>query len=115
MPDIQAVAPVDLAEGLQRAGNDRAFYKELLEMLVADLPRQAAEMRTALERGDLEALRRTAHAVKGAAASLAAGTARELAFQIETFARSGRPDGIAPLITDLEQEGERLRAFAGEL
>ena len=67
------------------------------------------EGRGAVERGDLEALRRAAHSLKNSGSTLGAlrlcGTAREL----EALARSGTADGAAPLLDRAEAQLEEAR------
>ena len=105
------VCPVDLAEGLARAGDDREFYRELLELFLEDARQRLTLLESALAAGDLREVAATAHSIKGAAANLAAGRAREIAYAIESGGRAGNRAGLAVLTGDLATEIERVAAF----
>jgi HPt (histidine-containing phosphotransfer) domain-containing protein len=105
------VCPVDLADGLARAGDDREFYRELLDLFLADARQRLAQLEAALGTGDLKEVAATAHSIKGAAANLAAGRAREIACAIESRGRAGDGTGLAALSGDLAAEIERVAAF----
>jgi two-component system sensor histidine kinase/response regulator len=55
-------------------------------------------LRQALENGDVESLKNTAHKLKGAAANIGAGRAAELCGQLEDLARSEKKGDPAPLV-----------------
>jgi CheY-like chemotaxis protein/anti-sigma regulatory factor (Ser/Thr protein kinase) len=101
-------APVfDRAGLLLRLEQDEALLEELVSLFVAEAPLQVQRLLAALRVGDSEGVRRHAHQLKGAAASVGAEALRDLAMQIE--AASG-PDlseasGLAQGLI------EALRAF----
>ncbi|NJN65073.1 MAG: Hpt domain-containing protein [Acidobacteria bacterium] len=104
-------SPVDVAEGLARAGQDREFFKELLEMLSEDAPAKLADIRALLAAsrpGDVAA---PAHSLKGAAANLSAVGVMSVAKQIEDAARKGVHGELSLLADQLEREIDRLLAF----
>ncbi len=105
------VCPVDLADGLARAGDDRAFYRELLDLFLDDARQRLVHLETALSAGDLTQVASTAHSIKGAAANLAAERARALAWAIESRARAGDSAGLAELAGELAAELERVADF----
>lgn len=106
------LCPVDLADGLARAGDDREFYRELLDLFIEDASQRLVQLESALSAGDLKEVAATAHSLKGAAANLAAGRAREIAYAIESRGRAGDGAGLAELAGDLGTEIERVAAFA---
>ncbi|MCU0229872.1 MAG: Hpt domain-containing protein [Acidobacteria bacterium] len=106
------VCPVDVADGLSRAGDDRAFYRELLDLFLEDTRQRLGQLEMAVSAGDLEQVADVAHSIKGAAASLAAERARALAWSIESRGRAGDGAGLAALTRDLAAEIERVAAFA---
>ncbi len=103
--------PVDLEEGLARAGDDREFYKELLEIFLDDVPERMKLLRNALKDGDGEQVARAAHAIKGAAANLSATQIFETALQLEQWGREGQLDQSAASIASLDEALVELRAF----
>lgn len=107
--------PVDLDDGLARAGDDLDFYKELIDMFLEDIPERLEELRQAAGAPDPTRLANLAHGIKGAAANLSANAARDAAFQIEMKGKSGDLDGVLPIILRLEDEVQRLAEFAATL
>lgn len=105
------VCPVDLADGLARAGDDRVFYRELLDLFLDDARQRLVQLESALSAGDLAQVASTAHSIKGAAANLAAERARALAWAIESRGRAGDSTGLAERAGELAAELERVAAF----
>ncbi len=105
------LCPVDLADGLARAGDDRAFYRELLDLFLEDARQRLDQLESALSAGDLAQVASTAHSIKGAAANLAAERARSLAWAIESRGRAGDSAGLAEFAGELAAELERVAAF----
>jgi HPt (histidine-containing phosphotransfer) domain-containing protein len=96
-------------EGLMdRVDGDLELMGDLIDLFNSECPRLIGEMQTAAERGDLEAVRKSAHAFKGAVGNFSQSGAFIAAGRIEQLAASGdRPRAVA-LITDLEHEAQRL-------
>lgn len=105
--------PVDLADGLSRAGDDCEFYRELLELFLDDARGRLATLKRALAAPNLAEVTMAAHSIKGAAANLSAGRARDLAFAIEQGARNGNATGLDDIVGQLAAEVERIARFAG--
>lgn len=82
---------------------------EIVELFVADAPRQLAALEAAAQRGDLPALERAAHAFKGAAGGVAAMRVARLAGQLESDARGGDRARIGELIVGLTRETRQAR------
>jgi signal transduction histidine kinase/DNA-binding response OmpR family regulator/HPt (histidine-containing phosphotransfer) domain-containing protein/uncharacterized protein YigA (DUF484 family) len=109
-PPPPGEGPLDLAAALDRVEGDTALLGQLGELLRAALPVQRAALRRALERGDTEALVRTAHQLRGALAALGAEPARRMAEALEAGARSPLGDA-GPALLALEGELDRLDAL----
>jgi HPt (histidine-containing phosphotransfer) domain-containing protein len=105
--DVVAI-PLDLEDGLARAGGELEFYRELLDLLLEDVPPRIGELRSAIGAGDPERVARTAHAIKGAAANLSAHPLRDAAYKLEMKGREGRAAGLEPFVAELEAEFARL-------
>lgn len=101
-------APLDVDEGLARAGGERDFYRELLDLLLQDVPTRLAELRAALAANQADRVARAAHTIKGAAANLSAHPLRDAAFRVEQCGRSGELAACPALLRDLEAEFGRL-------
>ena len=91
-----------LAELLATVGDDPVFVGEVVDAFLADAPRQVAAMRTALAAGDLAALGRAAHTLKGNGRDLGATGLAEIARTIEEQARAGDVTDAGPRIDAAE-------------
>ena len=89
---------------LARVAGDRQLLRELAEIFVAESPAMVEKMRVAINCGDAEALRKAAHAFKGAVANLSAGRAVAAAQRLEEMGRNGRLAKAAGAFARLEKE-----------
>lgn len=112
MKDAIATCPVNLEDALARAGDDRDFFKELLELFISDVDDRLRDLQQAAESGDVGQVRSIAHSLKGAAANLSAEDVRQAAWEIESRSRSGDISGLGPLVVTLRGEVKRLIDFA---
>jgi HPt (histidine-containing phosphotransfer) domain-containing protein len=64
------------------------LLRELAELFLEDSPHRLFEIRKALDSGDMDALRRSAHTLKGSAGSLCGKRTAELALRLEELADS---------------------------
>jgi PAS domain S-box-containing protein len=81
--------PFASAALLERFAGDRQFLQELVGLFRADSPKRMREIRDAIGRGDAEALRQAAHALKGSVANFFAADAVEAARKLEQAGRAG--------------------------
>lgn len=93
-----------------QAEGEPDIVTELIDMFLADLPSRVAGLRQAVEAGDAPAARRTAHLLKGAAATLGATGLAGLCDYIETTARAGTVTAAAELLDDIDAESARCSA-----
>jgi CheY-like chemotaxis protein/HPt (histidine-containing phosphotransfer) domain-containing protein len=97
----------------RRAGNrlhgDRRLLRELVTIFRAESPALMAAIRKAHARGNTDALRQAAHALKGALGTLDAPRAFAAANQLEDTARRGDRAGIESAVDGLEREMIALR------
>lgn len=108
-------ANMDRAAALRRMQGDEELLSELASVFLEDYPRQIAAIRNSLAPRDAATLQREAHALKGAAATLAAPHVSAAAQRLESLAAdhdwSQVEAGIAALeatITDLDGELRNL-------
>ncbi len=106
---------LDLEDGLDRAGGDLEFYKELIGMFLEDTPLRLTEITDAIARGDAAAVGSVAHGIKGAAANLSALAIRDTAYALESLGRSGSLAGAPELADQLAHEIRRLTDLAPTL
>ena len=88
-----STAPVDWERLMLIADNDRDFAGELVQLFIESGDSVLRDIREALERGDMAALGRAAHSLKGSSANMCASLASEAAAQLESAARARRRSG----------------------
>jgi len=116
-----AVAHVSLDDGalgnLRDLGGDE-FLGEVIEAFLADAPALLATLRSSLESGNSEELRRAAHTLKSNGATLGAAGFADLCRTLEQRAKEGELDGASELVDRIEQEyrplEEALAALGSE-
>jgi PAS domain S-box-containing protein len=115
-PVHRAVAPARLADevtfdekaALARAGGDRDLLRELVQIFLADAPKLMSRARKAVKTADAEAVRRAAHALKGAVGTLCAPCVQRAAEQLEALGRDGEVGAADAACTTLASEMARL-------
>jgi PAS domain S-box-containing protein len=111
----------DRVAALARVGEDAKLLNSLAGIFRKDLPGWVRDLRTGLERGDANQLRRTAHTLKGAALTLAAKESAAAALRLETLGRAGdltsasAQQAAADALAQLEQALDRLASALAEL
>ncbi len=100
--------PADLEELVNRLGGDRACLAELIDIFLDDARARTDEVRR--EEGNLAALRRVAHTLKGAAGNLCAMAASRAAAQLEAAAARGDQPSAGAARLALLDEMNRLIA-----
>ena len=103
--------PLDLEDALPRVDGDKAFLASLLELFEEDYAERAASLANALARGDLGAVSRLGHAIKGASANLGLPFLRECASNLETSAKSGDAEAAKTGFSSLEREFRKLKEY----
>ena len=83
---------LDIADALKRLGGNRKLLKKLLINFADDYSEEPQTIRNALDRGEMEYIRRTAHTIKGVAGNLGADKLSEVAAELEAASVNGSPD-----------------------
>jgi HPt (histidine-containing phosphotransfer) domain-containing protein len=65
-------AVLDVADALDRLGNDEELLREIIQIYAEDSPHMLEQIHAAAANGDARALQRAAHSLKGLAATLSA-------------------------------------------
>ena len=89
---------------LERLGGDEELARQLVELFVAECPRMMAAVRESVESGDVEQIRRAAHAFKGSVGNFTDGAPMTTAFELEQTGRAGSIDDAPAVLRRLEQE-----------
>jgi HPt (histidine-containing phosphotransfer) domain-containing protein len=111
-----ALDPTVLAELRQfQAEGEPDIMQELAEAFQFETPPLLEALRQAVAEGQPGQLRRAAHNLKGSSQNLGARTMAALSAELETIGKSGTVEGVAGLVTRLEQEYQRVcQALASE-
>lgn len=100
-------SPAALAD---RLGGDADLARELVDIFLAEYPVLVQAIRTAIDHGDGPAVRRAAHALRGAIANFIDDGPTATALAIEQAGESSRLDAVPPLLRQLEREIHALAA-----
>ena len=111
-PDRSSEAtPLILEEFSERCMGNPAIATVLLEKFEAQLHLDLEEMGQGLASGDGDRIACAAHALKGAAAAVAATAVRRAAAEVETLARDNRLDQLTTALPTLRSEIDRCVAY----
>ena len=99
-----------LATSLGERG--RASVDALIGTFLGHVPEQMSIISDALERNDLDSVRREAHALKANASTFGGDRLAELSRELESEAKAGSLDGRGDLVDRVADELERV---TGEL
>ena len=105
--------PIDYPVALREFGSHHVVNR-LLEEFVDRVQQQVEALHHLLADGDLQAVRREAHAIRGGAATLEARPLAQVAGRLEELAGAGPPDGVAETLVSLAAEVDRLAGYARE-
>jgi two-component system sensor histidine kinase/response regulator len=94
-------AVFDQGAALKHSGGDRQLLTEVVAFFRADYPGSLRQIASAIKSNDAERLRLSAHALKGALATVGSPAGREAAFTLEQMGRAGdvvgAPEAFAAL------------------
>jgi hypothetical protein len=84
-----------------------SLLKRLCEVFINTSPGQLAELRSMLESGDILAVQKIAHSIKGGAGTIEAFAVHEAAYSLELAARDKNLDNAKARLSDLEDAVHR--------
>jgi two-component system sensor histidine kinase/response regulator len=93
---------------LDRLGGDREVYEEIVQIFLADVPKQILSLQDAMQRGDAHAVRAQTHALKGASGNVGAEGLEKMALEMEKAGERGDLAKAAGLLQDVQAEFKRL-------
>ena len=111
-----AAVVFDPGLALKRCDNNHEMVEEMIKCFFDDVDRLFPKMRSALERGDLAAVGRLGHRLKGTVLYLGAESAQEAARRVEQFCESsgGTPSNAEEAVDVLEHECIVLKSVLRE-
>jgi HPt (histidine-containing phosphotransfer) domain-containing protein len=116
-PSVPDASTFALAEALERVSGDEGLLRELVAMVIEDVPQQLAQLTKAREREDGAEIKRLAHAIKGAVANIGAQSMVRALVELEAIARGGTPEDCAAPIARVSEAwhhlAEQLRSWGG--
>jgi len=112
---LPEIAGIDHADGLKRVAGNRQLYRYLLEQFAAKQGDAAAQISTALERGDLKLAERIAHTVKGVAGNIGITEVQSVAQELEKALRDGEGKVLALLVEFASLMSAQVRAIENAL
>ncbi|MBR1686527.1 MAG: Hpt domain-containing protein [Clostridia bacterium] len=99
----------NIDEGLQRCLNNEAFYLKMVGKLKGDT--RLAQLREAIEAGDLKTGFEHAHALKGVLANLALTPVLDPVLEMTELLRAGTQTDYTALLSKAEAEMSTLQAM----
>ena len=93
---------------------DAELLREVVELFLADCPRQLSAIREAIGRSDAAALERAAHSLKGSVSNFAAPAAFQAAFNLEEIGRARDLSKAAEGLGTLEEQISLLQTTLAE-
>jgi signal transduction histidine kinase/DNA-binding response OmpR family regulator len=93
----------DRQELLERLDGETSYLTRFLGMFVSSTESQMAALGEAITRCDTEAVKVSAHTIKGASANIAAGNMKRIAAEIEDSARLGSITEVGPNYLSLKK------------
>ncbi len=106
---------IDIENGLQRMGENKVLYKNLLIRFYEYYGNSARRIRNYLEQGEAELARQLSHTIKGISGNLSIDQVYHSAIVLEAQLKSGDAEKAGPLMdqfeTALKQVNEALQAL----
>ncbi|MHA7846014.1 response regulator [Serratia sp. D1N4] len=104
-------APIfDYPQALAQLSDDKTLFNELVTIFIEELPALLASLHTAVEKRDFDAIRRSAHQLKGECLHFACTTLENRLIQIEQAAMAGNLPDIMAQNDGLEALCKQLQA-----
>jgi two-component system, sensor histidine kinase and response regulator len=104
--------PFDSQVLLGVLNGDRDAAAEIVAEFIDEMPYQLDALRAALDREDRENVRRQAHTMKGASASVGAGALRTLAAEMEAGATGADMEALARMLGEMRSQYDALTDMA---
>lgn len=106
--DTATDAELDFDSAITRLGGDMELFREIAVVFLDDIPNQLSRLEAAIADGDAEALRRSAHSIKGAVGNFGAEAARQAALLLEEIGKAGRLEEVEAVYDELKKKVSQL-------
>ena len=100
---------VNAREILDKCGNDMNLLRELCKLYTEESAKLMQALGEAVANRDVDAIRRTAHSLRGSTQFFSSGPAVETLKQLEAMAGSGSLDGADQVYSRLVQQMNEVR------
>ncbi len=107
---MAADIPIEFESLLARCMGDKDFTREMLGLFRTQFSQNLAALEVGIAAGDTEAVRKSAHAMKGSAANLSAAPLSKLCAAVESEAKSAKMPP-ASAVEALKAEYQRVLAY----
>ncbi len=101
-------ASLDKQAVLKAFDDDPEFFREAVELFIAEYPAMLAEIRAAVAAGKANVLERTAHALKGMVANFRSDATAQAAYSLEKMGREKTLDPAAQALETLSARVDEL-------
>ncbi|MHB8861480.1 MAG: response regulator [Pirellulaceae bacterium] len=108
-PPTDSSPDFNRAKALEQADGDEKLLKELLAAFLSEYPPLMTQIRDAVAQRNALQLKRAAHALKGAAATVGADAVADAAERLEIMGGTDALDEATPVCTELENTLRRLQ------
>jgi CheY-like chemotaxis protein/HPt (histidine-containing phosphotransfer) domain-containing protein len=103
--------PIDLDSALERAMGNKEFLDKMIHGFTKSMPDQIESLRDLIKQGDDDALRKGAHSLKGASATLSMNGLSAAALRLEQMGRTGELAEADQALGELVRQFEVLEEF----
>ncbi|MDB5792877.1 MAG: rpfC [Massilia sp.] len=116
-PSVPAGVPkaFDLESALKRTRGKLTLLKQLAHLFLQDLPDSLAELQLAIAAGDMRAIERLAHRLRGAAFTVSAAPLAEAAYRLEQTGRNKEPERLQEAVRELQARAAELTTELAQL
>src|SRR5260370_34997426 len=115
MEGVRSLVILDLSQLRNVTLDDQALMREVVDALVSDTSQHLAELRQAVERGDLQACLRLAHNTHGACGNAGAVSMAALLASLELQPKHGDLDICRASLAIMIVRCEKLRRAAASM
>ena len=104
-------APFNFEQAVDEFGGNRDLVATVMDKFISNVELQFQIFKDAMEKQDIDTIRKEAHKIRGGAANLTASQLSVAAENLEKCAASGKLNDIAENLAELKNQFERLKSF----
>ena len=108
---IDAKEPIDMKEIMEILDDDKELLIECFDELLNSMPQTLTEIKSAVKQRDASSLDEAAHKLKGSLKYIAAGTAADVAYQLEIMGKEENLSLADKTFSTLCEECEKVKDF----